>query len=367
MPAPAAPSDVNSAPPVLQLLERIERISACRDREMLGFAIIAALHDLFQPDSLTFYRSLRQGQQLSLELIAEHDGKRASCYGLDAGTPPTAVPLESEPMVENAWRSGEPIERAGVFVYPLLVSGGTPYGFFVMRFSTQPGAEVPEAVRRFLRFYSNYLNLLDYSELDSLTGLLNRKTFDEIFDKLLAKLPVDTAGDPGIPIERRKDDCVCDCWLAVIDIDHFKKVNDDFGHLFGDEVLLRLGSLMRATFRKQDFLFRFGGEEFIVVLRHNSRASALQAMDRFRHAVEEHDFPRVGRVTCSAGFTRVDPCVAPIDLVGRADQALYFAKKHGRNRVHCYENLVDDGHLTGLSEGASDSAAIAGDIDALFG
>jgi diguanylate cyclase (GGDEF)-like protein len=152
----------------------------------------------------------------------------------------------------------------------------------------------------------------------------------------------------------------------VVDVDHFKRVNDSFGHLFGDEVLLRMGELMRKTFRGGDRLFRFGGEEFVVILNAADEKLAAASFNRFRISVENHEFPQVGQVTCSIGFTAVSAMDVPTDVVGRADEALYFAKEHGRNQVCCYEQLVAEG---AIEKPAPAEAPVADDfdIDALFG
>ena len=100
---------------------------------------------------------------------------------------------------------------------------------------------------------------------------------------------------------------------------------------------------MRQSFRFDDQLFRFGGEEFVTVLQPASQADAFTVLDRFRSNIENHDFPIVGRLTISIGFTRIDALDSPTELVGRADQALYFAKQAGRNRVESYEDLYAAG------------------------
>jgi diguanylate cyclase (GGDEF)-like protein len=133
------------------------------------------------------------------------------------------------------------------------------------------------------------------------------------------------------------------CWLAVIDIDKFKRINDNFGHLFGDEVLLRVAEVMKKTFRASDKLFRFGGEEFIVLLRFVTAENAHLVFDRFRQAVEHHEFPQVGQVTCSMGYIQIDPSLSPAEILGRADEALYFCKGNGRNQINRYETLVQTG------------------------
>jgi len=226
-------------------------------------------------------------------------------------------------------------------------------------------SEQADDVACLAQMYANQIKLLDYSELDTLTRLLNRKTFDETFDRLLTSSNAD-APDDGFDDRRDHLDDGSPAWLCVIDIDHFKRVNDSFGHLFGDEVLLRMGELMRKTFRGGDRLFRFGGEEFVVILNAADETLASASFNRFRNSVENHEFPQVGTVTCSIGFTAVTTMDAPTDVVGRADEALYFAKEHGRNQVCCYERLVVEG---AIAKPVVAEAPVADDfdIDALFG
>ena len=223
--------------------------------------------------------------------------------------------------------------------------------------------EHAEMIACLARIYASQVKLLDYSELDTLTGLLNRKTFDETFERLLTASCVTSPGDLVDDL-RESQDGRAPAWLCVIDIDHFKRVNDSFGHLFGDEVLLRMGEHMRKTFRGGDRLFRFGGEEFVVVLNAPDESLAASSFDRFRTSVENHEFPQVGRVTCSIGFTAVSSMDAPTDVFGRADEALYYAKEHGRNQVCCYERLVADG---AIARPATAEVQLSEDIDALFG
>ncbi|HQQ69369.1 MAG TPA: GGDEF domain-containing protein [Alicycliphilus sp.] len=181
--------------------------------------------------------------------------------------------------------------------------------------------------------YQNYQSLLDYSERDALTGLLNRKTFEEQFARQTDSA---AAGDDGADHPRQ--------WLAVIDIDHFKLVNDRFGHLFGDEVLILVANRLRTLFRSQDRVFRFGGEEFVLLLRSVTLPQARAALERLRAAIEAHEFPQIGHITVSIGFAATQRG-SPVEILGRADQALYYVKEHGRNQVCFYDDLVRDGAL----------------------
>lgn len=178
--------------------------------------------------------------------------------------------------------------------------------------------------------YRNYQNLLDYSERDALTGLLNRKTFDADLLRFVSIANSRTSGERP--------------WLAVVDIDHFKSVNDRYGHLFGDEVLILVSNLLRSSFNAQDRIFRFGGEEFVVLLHPMSLETATRALERFRAQVEKYEFPQIGRVTVSVGFAGAG-LSTPTELLGRADQALYWVKQNGRNGVGHYESLQEKGQL----------------------
>lgn len=207
-------------------------------------------------------------------------------------------------------------------------------------------AQKIDTINSVFQVFQNYQSLLDYSERDALTGLFNRKTFDEQFTRATAhdtsepmalELPRDSA-EPGAEGAERQ-------WLAVVDIDHFKLVNDRFGHLYGDEVLILIANILRTSFRSHDRIFRFGGEEFVVLLRNITLARAHKVFNRFRETVQEYDFPQVGRVTVSLGFVGTSRG-SPVEILGQADQALYYAKEHGRNQVCFYEDLIAGGHLT---------------------
>lgn len=200
--------------------------------------------------------------------------------------------------------------------------------------------------------YRNFQNLLDYSERDSLTGLLNRKTFDHQLARMLHQPPEGDARLPGMPERRQQDGKGAGedrQWLAVVDVDHFKAVNDRFGHLYGDEVLILIANLLQSSFRAQDRVFRFGGEEFVVLLRSSTLENAWKIIERFRTNVEQHAFPQVGQVTVSVGFVAIGVLDSPVVTLGHADQALYHAKSSGRNRACHYDDLVAHGVVQAIA------------------
>ena len=195
----------------------------------------------------------------------------------------------------------------------------------------------------FAAIYRNYLAILRDAARDTLTGLKNRKTFDENFSRIVA-----TSRHLVVPFDGNRRASHLDGehhWLGIIDIDHFKRVNDTFGHVFGDEVLLLMAALMRKAFRTEDLLFRFGGEEFVVMLAPTSYSNASAVFERFRSIVADFAFPQVGKVTVSIGFVRIQPEDLPSVAIGNSDKALYYAKENGRDQVRSYEQLLADGKL----------------------
>jgi len=200
--------------------------------------------------------------------------------------------------------------------------------------------EAESILHAFGRLYANFSTLLFESERDRLTGLRNRRSFDAHLGRLTEGL---LQPDPVQPQPRRPDDSrgPLRWWLALFDVDHFKRINDSFGHLYGDEVLLLLSRIVREVFRGEDRCFRYGGEEFAVLLARNDLHGVAIALERLRQRIEAYCFPQVGQVTVSLGCAALEPRMGPADIIDRADRALYAAKKSGRNCLVTYDGLVD--------------------------
>jgi len=200
-----------------------------------------------------------------------------------------------------------------------------------------------ELISYYFQIYRNYLRLLNESEYDALTGLLNRRTFDRGLDKLIAEWQIKTAsldGNDSNKSNRRNIENKSRNWLAVVDVDFFKRINDNYGHLYGDEVLLLLANIMRDSFRNYDQLFRFGGEEFVVILHSTDYAGAETALGRFHDKVNDYSFPQVGNITVSIGYEEIANQTVPSEVLRLADDALYYVKENGRNQVRCYNQLL---------------------------
>jgi diguanylate cyclase (GGDEF)-like protein/PAS domain S-box-containing protein len=160
--------------------------------------------------------------------------------------------------------------------------------------------------------------ILRISQTDALTGLANRRTMDESMLHEMARA------------ER------LGCGFSVIlgDLDHFKSINDEFGHLLGDRVLVATATVLASEARPYDLPARFGGEEFMVLLPESTLEDAMTIAQRIRGAVYEMEVPGVTRkIAMSLGISTWEQGDTPASLIGRADAALYEAKRTGRNRV----------------------------------
>ena len=116
----------------------------------------------------------------------------------------------------------------------------------------------------------------------------------------------------------------------MMDIDHFKKVNDTYGHEFGDYVLKEFANVVKQNIRNSDIFARIGGEEFILILPHTSYESALKVAEKLRKAIEKHDF-KGKKITASFGVSEFEGDLQM--AIEIADEALYEAKRNGRNQV----------------------------------
>lgn len=206
--------------------------------------------------------------------------------------------------------------------------------FVLLVKSSDPDKLIEEDYLQFLfHFYCHQLQMLQGTYRDALTGLYNRRAFNEKIQQLL---------DMSNHYKRRAKQ-YSPTVFVMLDIDHFKSINDSMGHLFGDEVLLLLAQQMTESFRDNGLLFRYGGEEFAMVLMDITPEQAQQTLDRFREKIANHKFPNISQVTVSIGYTHFDTSLSMDELISQADNSLYYCKTTTRNTVYCYQDLIEQG------------------------
>lgn len=161
------------------------------------------------------------------------------------------------------------------------------------------------------------LSLQKQADRDALTGLCNRQKFDTLCAAEIAR-----SKRYGTPLA-----------LIMYDIDRFKDVNDTYGHLVGDTVLIETSRVVAVRMRESDALARWGGEEFMILAAHTDLEHALVLAEQVRAVIDDTTFPTVGKMSCSFGVTALCEHDTVDKLIYRADAALYRAKRNGRNRV----------------------------------
>jgi diguanylate cyclase (GGDEF)-like protein len=333
-----------------RLINSVGDLTFLRDREGLEITLASVLYELLGAQRLVLWRVAANSQGLRLRQRAALEGSNRVAIS-ETHTPVHELPLlDSVPRLKACFDAKVPIHldrNSGrhIHVFPIS-SDREVIGLLEVEHVERLREDHERLVTGMLRVYRNHLSVLDYSEHDELTGLLNRKTFEGYFNRMVAVDPVAPASSVGFEWRgaRRPPNPDQHPWIAVIDIDFFKRINDRFGHLYGDEVLLLMARLMRANFRESDRLFRFGGEEFVVLLGHTESENAGKVMDRFRKVVEAYRFPQLEGVTISIGYTCASGTTGSTAFE-RADEALYIAKGQGRNQVRCFETLIEEGVL----------------------
>ena len=170
---------------------------------------------------------------------------------------------------------------------------------------------------RYVVVFTDITKLNELATLDVLTKVANRFQFDKVLEH-------------SITLSQRYGRALS---MMLIDIDHFKEINDNYGHLVGDEVLKILAQILRDGVRKSDVIARWGGEEFVILLPDSELSSATKLAEILRLRIAEYDFKLVKKITCSIGIVRWNEGENPDQLLKRVDEKLYYAKETGRNKI----------------------------------
>jgi diguanylate cyclase (GGDEF)-like protein len=345
------------------LLSKLGKMTAIRDTALLEQSLLKTLcpmlglleSSLYRTDDLTAaVRVLHHHHSR----VVESDGLARSVERTEEIYNSVSVPPEIKQLLENVRLLGKPCTRKRaesndlLIAYPLF-GGREICGYFVFTRDREVTLTEDAIIKGVLEVFANYYDLLDASQRDRLTGLLNRQALENSFDRIWTILSrsdgaADDTDGRRAPSQARAH------WVAVIDVDHFKNVNDTYGHVVGDEVLLLVSRVMMAELRSSDLLFRYGGEEFVALFSAGTSDNAMEVLERVRQAVERHSFPQVGQVTISAGLSHADPNDLPQEVLSWADRALYQAKRMGRNRVCEYQTLLASGALEVPGYGGSE-------------
>lgn len=349
-PVPATGAVTEYVPDAGDALQIVSALSHAQDREDLDIQLTHVLKEMLRPVTTSHYRLMQFGTEARVLLSVEL--RRGSVKPL------LARPWDPDALPKLAARAD--LLRCHTEQIIVQIPGATgrrPRALLPVFGASELTGIVELMLDRPLTFnqerlamlvlalYRNQLTMIDYAQRDTLTGLLNRKTFESNFTKLVTSITGQQQFDNRVPFlgRRRPPNEQQRHWIALVDIDHFKRINDTLGHAFGDEVLLLVAKILRGSFRIHDQLYRFGGEEFVIVLDRTETQHASAVCERLRARIEKYAFPQLSNVTISLGYSEIQPADTPAQAFSRADVALYYAKEHGRNQVQRYEDLVEQG------------------------
>jgi two-component system cell cycle response regulator len=318
-----------------RLIDQIVDLTALRDMDLLEFSLLKTLNNSMRPTQLKLLKFDCNFDPLRVVEFQEGECKVSSEL--------FHIQQEIQTAVQHMGRCGAmdyttPYLEGFITLYCLKRSEARST-YLVLMLQNRLSDIDAYLVLGLLQVHRNFFELLEESQMDQLTGLSNRKTFDETITKVYDIIYPRNSTESGENRSKKTPKY----WLAMLDIDHFKKVNDNFGHLYGDEVLLLIAQILKGCFREDDMIFRFGGEEFVVILRSEDRATCEVALERLREKIAKYDFPRVGSVTVSVGVTELISDIFHVTLMDYADQALYHSKGSGRNQITFFEDLVASG------------------------
>ena len=337
------------------LIEHILKLTDHRDRDLLELTLSKALIDLLPIQRIVIARVMSlEGEQRWLEvarLDAKGGGKVIDPLRVDFqalpkmdDAPDRLKCLQRRDVVEIAW-AGE--EGPRINMLPLFSdSRKEDEGVIEVHSEAALSANELLMIEQLRHIYHNMYSLLEYSDRDALTGLLNRKSLDDAFySAVLEELDgvMDEpriAGKPkGLDPERRHR-VPPNYWLGSAVIDHLDRITEQHGNLIAEEVLLLVARVMNNTFRTYDRSYRFAGGHFGVLMHCPDEALVLAAFERFRVNVEKFNFPQVGNLTVSCGFTSVMADDSPSSALEKTQRAVDFAQRSGRNRVCSHLGLV---------------------------
>lgn len=339
----------------ITIVDSLAEITRYQDRELLERSLAITLSELFPTETFRLFRIAMAEERIKAALLAyARDGviisdlKDEQCQLSEPLLDAVGEAIDSRNVVERI------DEHDGMthIIYPLYDKRDDVYGV-LLQLTGEPGFNNQRLTYGLLRIYSNYLALLDDSHRDRLTNLLNRQTLDtEVTKRIIAHARLSY-----VPYAKRRNADRSRAWLALIDADHFKRINDNWGHLYGDEVLILLARLLERIFRQEDLLFRYGGEEFVVIFLAPDLDTSKAVCERARRTIAEYNFPTVGSVTVSIGATQIADQEGVSMVIDEADKALYHAKEQGRNQVHFFGDLLAAGLI------APPTAAKGGAVD----
>jgi GGDEF domain-containing protein len=347
------------------LIEHIVKLTDHRDRDLLELTLSKALIDLLPVARIVIARVMREeGQERWLEvarLDAKGGGRVIDPQRVDFATLPRLEEsadrlkcLHTRERQEIAWAGPD---GPRITMLPLFSDlRADDAGVIELHADAALSPENLQLVDHMRRIYRNMYTLLEFSDRDPLTGLLNRKSLEDAFySAVLEDLEgVPSPDNSSHPTEQdRRHRVPANYWLGSAVIDNFALILDRHGAAVAQDVRVLVARLLSNTFRTYDRLYHFGTDHYGVLMHCPDEALVLSAFERFRANVERYNFPVVGRVTVSCGFTTVTSEDSPWTALEKTEKAVDFARRSGGNKACSHVGLVRRGFFAETAAAAA--------------
>lgn len=338
----------------INFIESLARGTRHYDQEMIKQSFLETLKDCSFGVNCELYRLYNNSSETTLSLLAIDkdnvintfkNGKNCDSFPVYLFSGITQS-IDSDSIVKL---QSKEIKNSYHYIYPASDHNKAIYTVLIQTSRHEINIDDQRFVFGLLKLYSNYLHLIEIIKRDKLTNLLNRETLDteitHILEENCSNRLVFSKNAHSFKEQREVFDEHC-YWLGVLDIDFFKNINDTYGHLYGDDVLIMVARLIEKNVRNFDLVFRYGGEEFVIILKSQNIDVARLAFERIRKQVQTHAFGKIKQLTVSIGINQIVKQSGTSEIIGCADKALYYAKENGRNQIQFYEDVSSKNELT---------------------
>lgn len=316
-----------------ELIKDITDLTSQRNFKTLTFSLLKCIHNIMDCIQSDFVLFNNQGCILLHTCIESENIKNKSVFNNHNFT----LDYLSNSLNENLFESN--VYNGELKLIKLLRQDSNEKQFIILNFAQKIKKDSYDHILGVIDIYNNSFSLLKESRIDVLTGLLNRNTFDlEIADFFIepSKLTNVVINNQRF-LDKVTQKTHSRFWLTIIDIDDFKLINDKYGHMHGDTVLVHFSKLLKSAFRQSDIIFRYGGDEFIVIIEAESEPKCSKIIDRFLNNVRAYNFPTISKVTLSIGVIEFKENIHYTKQIKQVDQALYNSKYSGKNKISFYK------------------------------
>jgi len=337
-----------------EFVNSLAEVTQHEDRDIIERSLLQTLIEFVPTADHWLYRIVSHSAETSIALIAytknntvdtlDYEIKERKLPQIFLDSINKSIETQSVQIINKTEKSD-----CYHFIYPAMNKKNEVFAVLIQS-NKNLEFENQSLIHGLLKVYSNYLQLIDKTKRDKLTNLLNRETLDSEITRILIRNNTNNntvlKSAPEDISDKRKTISETTYWLGLLDIDYFKNVNDSYGHLYGDDILILVARLMEKSIRDYDLLFRYGGEEFVLLIVADGMALAEKSFNRIRKEINSHHYAELDKLTVSIGVTQIGQQVDPANVIDHADKALYHAKEHGRNQVQIYEALIESGTIS---------------------